>query len=216
MASRRYFAAGISHARSNMIFGGSLNAEFHGYGSGTSLSSTEIITEQGVSAGPEMPEAVRFHAIAGMNETTSIITGGITSANSANNPSPLTWFFNHVSQQFQAGPSLITGRWNHASATIQDHQTNEHIVVVFGGATNNGEEVPALDSTELLINGETEWQQGTGPSLNTQSCIKGLLVVWDYFFWAVWAAGPVMKKKLGANNKQLMRAVFFMFWGETL
>ena len=34
------------------------------------------------------------------------------------------------------------------------------------------------------------------PSLNTQSCIKGLLVVWDFCFWAVWAAGPVHKKKL--------------------
>ena len=29
------------------------------------------------------------------------------------------------------------------------------------------------------------------PSLNTQFCIKGLLVVLDFCFWAVWAAGPV-------------------------
>ena len=37
-------------------------------------------------------------------------------------------------------------------------------------------------------------------SLNTQSCIKGLLVVWDFCFWAVWAAGPVhTQKKLGAD-----------------
>ena len=32
------------------------------------------------------------------------------------------------------------------------------------------------------------------PSLNTQFCIKGLLVVRDFCFWAVWAAGPVLKK----------------------
>ena len=32
------------------------------------------------------------------------------------------------------------------------------------------------------------------PSLNTQFCIKGLLVVRDFCFWAIWAAGPVHKK----------------------
>ena len=34
------------------------------------------------------------------------------------------------------------------------------------------------------------------PSVNTQSCIKGLLVVQDFCFWAIWAAGPVLKKKI--------------------
>ena len=33
------------------------------------------------------------------------------------------------------------------------------------------------------------------PSLNTQSCIKWLLVARDFCFWAVWTAGPVNKKK---------------------
>ena len=31
------------------------------------------------------------------------------------------------------------------------------------------------------------------PSQNTQSCIKGLLVVQDFCFWAIWAARPVLK-----------------------
>ena len=35
------------------------------------------------------------------------------------------------------------------------------------------------------------------PSLNTQFFIKGLLVVWDFCFWAVWAAGPIHKKSSG-------------------
>ena len=39
------------------------------------------------------------------------------------------------------------------------------------------------------------------PSLNAQSCITGLLVVLDFWFWAVWAAAPVLKKmgRLWAN-----------------
>ena len=32
------------------------------------------------------------------------------------------------------------------------------------------------------------------PSLNTQSCIKGLLVVRDFCFLPVWTARPVLKK----------------------
>ena len=54
---------------------------------------------------------------------------------------------------------------------------------------------------------------GFWPSLNTQSCIKGLLGVRDFCFWAVWAAGPVQKKRWGADYEQLLRVVFFIFSG---
>ena len=37
----------------------------------------------------------------------------------------------------------------------------------------------------------TEPEQRQDPSLNTQSCIKGVLVVRDFCFWAGLAAGPV-------------------------
>ena len=99
-----------------------------------------------------MPEAVYRHAIASVNETTSILTGGQSTSSSY---SAKTWFFSHVSQQFQAGPNLITGRYAHASPTIQDKVTMENIVAVIGG-NNAG----YLDTTELLINGESAWQQG--------------------------------------------------------
>ena len=98
-----------------------------------------------------MPEALYLHAVASVNETTSILTGGqIGSVRSAK-----TWFFNHVTQQFQPGPFLITGRSGLASATIQDKVTKENIVAVVGGYDNGD-----FDSTELLFNGESEWQQG--------------------------------------------------------
>ena len=107
-----------------------------------------------------MPEVVYRHAIASVNETTSIISGGTTSSAITNqNGSPKTWFFNHVSQQFQTGPQLITGRYDHTSATIQDKVTMENIVAVFGGSKATTSDA-YLDSAELLINGESEWQQG--------------------------------------------------------
>ena len=45
------------------------------------------------------------------------------------------------------------------------------------------------------------------------SCIKGLLVVRDFCFWAVWAARPVLKKN-GADFEQLLRAVFMFSWAK--
>ena len=143
MISRRVNAAGISHNQSFLIFGGSVLGNQHKY-----LSSTEIITEQGgVSPGPEIPEAITGRRLTYVNATTSILTGGSTT----------TWFFNHVSQQFQPGPPLNNGRYGHASGTVQDHVTKENIVVVVGGVKAHGS---LVDSTEILINGESEWQQG--------------------------------------------------------
>ena len=51
--------------------------------------------------------------------------------------------------------------------------------------------------------------QETGPSPITQSCIKRLLVVRNFCFWAVWAAGPVLKKpqNIWADYEQLLRTV---------
>jgi hypothetical protein len=57
------------------------------------------------------------------------------------------------------------------------------------------------------------WILGFKPSLNTQSCIKGLLVVRDFYFWAIWAARPLHKKKLGADYEQLLRPFFSCFFG---
>ena len=45
------------------------------------------------------------------------------------------------------------------------------------------------------------------PSLNTQFCIKGLLVVQDFHFWAVWAARQYWKT-FWANYEPLLRSIF--------
>ena len=55
---------------------------------------------------------------------------------------------------------------------------------------------------------------GNCPSLNTQSCINWLLVVWDFCFLAVWAVGPVVKKKFWADYEQHFRAFFSCLQGQ--
>ena len=146
MNSRRAGAAGILHGNSFMVFGGFDNDL------SVRLQSTEIINENGqVSQGSNMPIAVAWHAITDVNSTTSIISGGDLHTNSF---STLTWYYNHVTQEFQLGPSLMEGRQRHGSGTVFDQKTKEKIVVVAGGWDG----VNDLDSTELLIDGE--WQQG--------------------------------------------------------
>ena len=86
-----------------------------------------------------------------IKSTVSLLSGGSTDATSQ---SPLTWYINHETNVFSAGPSLLKGRWGHGSATIVDKVTKEKIPMVTGGISN-----VYLDSTELLINGM--WQSGT-------------------------------------------------------
>ena len=47
------------------------------------------------------------------------------------------------------------------------------------------------------------------PSLNTQSCIKGLLVVQD--IWGCLVSRASTEKKIWANYEQLLGAVFYAF-----
>ena len=128
---------------------------FGGYDASGRLQTSEIISIDGsVEYGPELPEAVAYHAITSINSTVSLLSGGCRT--SATCSSPLTRFFNHETQAFSSGPSLLEGRNRHGSAsTIVDKVTKAKIPMVTGGYGNAGR----LDSTELLINGM--WQSGT-------------------------------------------------------
>ena len=146
MNEKRYTAAGIMFKNKFHVFGG--------YDASSRLQTSEIISIDGsVEYGPELPEAVYYHAITSINSTVSLLSGGCRT--SATCSSPLTRFFNHETQAFSSGPSLLEGRYWHGSATIVDKVTKAKIPMVTGGYGNAGR----LDSTELLINGM--WQSGT-------------------------------------------------------
>ena len=101
--------------------------------------------------GQNYQKQLAWHAITSINSTVSLLSGGWTG-----DYSPLTWFFNHETQAFSSGPSLLEGRYYHGSATIVDKVTKAKIPMVTGGY---GTGWVILDSTELLINGM--WQPGT-------------------------------------------------------
>jgi hypothetical protein len=144
MKEKRGYFAGVMHKNKLHVFGG--------YGDGGRSKKTELISIDGVvEYGPELPEANHFHALTSINSTVSLLSGGSTSGNSY---SPLTWYFNHETNVFSSGPSLLQGRNRHGSATVVDKVTKAKIPIVTGGYKSG-----VLDSTELLINGQ--WQSGT-------------------------------------------------------
>ena len=145
MNEKRQHAAGIMFKNKFHVFGG--------YDGSIKKTSEIISIDGGVEYGPELPEAVWRHAITSINSTMSILSGGWTNANQF---SRLTWYFNHETNVFSSGPSLLKGRHDHSSATIVDKVTTAKIPIVVGGFNVSP---GLLDSTELLINGM--WQSGT-------------------------------------------------------
>ena len=149
MNEKRENAAGVMFKNKFHVFGG---------WDGKIISNTsELISiDGGIEDGPKLPEALRQHAIASVNSTISILSGGRTSDTDY---SPLTWYFNHDTNVFSPGPSLLEGRRSHGSATIVDKETTTKIPIVTGGRGLINSKHVRLDSTEMLINGH--WQSGT-------------------------------------------------------
>ena len=144
MNENRYYAAGIMYNNKLLVFGGHDGSKI--------LQTSEIISiDGGVEYGIGLPAALWRHAITSFDPTVSILSGGSTSTTDY---SPLTWFFDHETQAFSSGPSLLEGRVYHGSATLVDKVTQAKIPIVTGGY-----EDIYLSSTEMLINGT--WQSGT-------------------------------------------------------
>ena len=142
MRERRYLATSIVYNNRMHIMGG--------YDGGVELASTEILDGNGSEEGPDLPIAISGHAITKVNQSTSIISGGWTSAASY---SDRTWYYNHETQSFVEGPQLIHPRILHGSATIMDTITNALLPIVAGGYDGS-----RMDTTEILI--DNQWQPG--------------------------------------------------------
>ena len=152
MIRRRAEAAGIVYNNGFHIFGGREEE------TNTILQSSEIVKEDGSSTeGPQLPANISAHAIASINSTVSIITGGLTVNAYPNNYSDKTWYFNHATQEFQPGPNMLEARTGHTSGTIIDQESKEKMVIIAGGESSAWP--PGLrDSTDILLNGQ--WVTG--------------------------------------------------------
>ena len=67
-----------------------------------------------------------------------------------------TYYFNHQSQTWKDGPTLMSPRWFHTAGLIMDHVTHTQHIAVVGGIFLD----ELLDSVELLLNGNTQFTKG--------------------------------------------------------
>ena len=93
MKEKRGGAAAVMHNDRLHVFGG--------YSGSSSLQTTETINVDGeVSYGPDLPTAVRVHAMTKINGTVSLLSGGWTDTDSY---SAKTWYYNHDTETFTSG-----------------------------------------------------------------------------------------------------------------
>ena len=92
MNEKRQYAGAVMHNDRLHVFGGS---------DGSRLQTSETINVDGeVSYGPDLPTAVRVHAMTKINGTVSLLSGGSTDTDSY---SAKTWYYNHDTETFTSG-----------------------------------------------------------------------------------------------------------------
>ena len=113
------------------------------------LSSTEYVKMTGTMPGTDLPMALWYHAMVAINNTCSMVIGGLSSGGTSTS----TFYYDHNEGEWTTGPSMMQARKNHAAGIVTDEVTNENFVAVTGGFYYS-----AVDSTEILQDGE--WVQG--------------------------------------------------------
>ena len=109
MNSKRKNAATIQKNQSLWITGG--YDSFKG-----KLKSTELIQRDGtIIAGPDLPVAVRNHAIVDQHDDTYMLIGGFTDDGyNSKAASKATYVYNGKSGKWTKGPDLLQGRRGHS------------------------------------------------------------------------------------------------------
>ena len=118
------------------------------------ITVNEEVTEAIMNPGPDLPIAMVYHVIIANNQSCAMVIGGTTTDNDY---SRKTWYYDWESENWIKGPELATGRNKHIAGQVVDQITHEvHIIVAGGHSSGNS----ALDSTEILFSGKTQWVEG--------------------------------------------------------
>ena len=147
------------------VTGGEINDEYSVY-IGYPIASTEHVKISGSMPGPDLPMALKRHAMASINSTVSMVIGGWNGNQDGNSwdGTASTFYFNHIEGKWSNGPILMQSRFLHAAGIVTDELTNEKFVAVTGGflfalsQTGNHDSKVYLDSSEILQDGK--WVEG--------------------------------------------------------
>jgi len=147
--ARSHIASIVLNDNTLWVTGGSTDELYYS----AALSSTEKVTLNGIMPGPDLPMALRSHAMVAINTTASIVIGGLDGSYTA---SASTFYYDHIGGEWINGPSLIHARSYHAAGIVTDEVTDENYLSVTGGSNINSN--GAKDSTEILLDGK--WVPG--------------------------------------------------------
>ena len=115
------------------------------------MSNTELIYQDKVLPGPELPLAVNSHCIIPLNTQEYLLVGG----NSNQGISAKTFIYDFTNGVWRNGPNLNFARNSHACGIMMVN--SKSVAVVSGGLSENG----ALDSTEFLnVELSEKWEIG--------------------------------------------------------
>merc|ERR1719219_1326911 len=116
------------------------------------LKSTEMIDQRGQVDGPDLPEALFYHAAIKVNDSTTMVIGGwnTTTPYSSN-----TYLYVKGEAKWQPGPQLNVGRWGHSVGKCVDKSSHLQYIIATGGVT-----AESTKSTEILYPGSQQWIKG--------------------------------------------------------
>ena len=164
MKEKRVFAKSIVDQGIMLLSGGSNN---RWWGFDTIGTGEYINNEVGNNTAPrsdiKLPEPITNHAFIKLNQSTSMLIGGVKSALIPVSPTTprKTYFFNSNTNEWSRGPNLKYGRAVHSAGTLIDHVNNNQHIAVVGGWVLGWEHPGTTDSVELLLYGDNVWTQGT-------------------------------------------------------
>ena len=138
---RRSAASTVFNEKTLWITGGYIGSQ--------KTDTSEYVTLEGSKIGPPLPKVLYCHAMAKINESYSIVVGGISSGISDE-----TYFYDHEAKEWLDGPNLIQKRAWHGVGIAIDEERNESLIIVTGGH----DFMNYIGSTEVLIN--NEWTFG--------------------------------------------------------
>jgi hypothetical protein len=150
MNSERYYAAAAQLEDGKLLVTGGFD------GSGSSLNSAEMLTEEGWESNiPSLPVTIAYHCMVTVNSTTVIAIGGYQNGLISGK----TFYFTIGEESWTKGPELKNKRAGHSCGNIRRNKESQDmsIIVAVGYAESR------FSSVEILDEGSDEWQ--TGPEL---------------------------------------------------
>jgi hypothetical protein len=126
-------------------------------GSGFSLNSAEMLTEEGWESNiPSLPVTIYAHCMVTVNSTTVMVIGGVQNSQYSGK----TFYFTFGEESWTEGPELKNKRKYHSCGKIRrNKESQEMSIIVAGGYYGSS----SLSSVEILDECSNEWQ--TGPEL---------------------------------------------------